>query len=143
MGLTSTKSYRYLDRLLTLEAASECVLTHRVSGFLPLAEWEPYLKTHPDQSFAAFLRRGFEFGFRVGFRPQQPLRTGVAANHQSVLLNPETVSAYIAEEVSRGKLIPASDRLAIHTNPIGIIPKANQPENFVLYATYRSRWATA
>ena len=42
---------------------------------------------------------------------------------------------YISEEVAHGKLIPASEAHllhSVHTSPIGIIPKSNQPGKFRL-----------
>ena len=57
-----------------------------------------------------------------------------AANHQSVIANPETASTYISEEVSRQRLglVPPSAWIAVQTSPIGIIPKPNQPGKFCL-----------
>ena len=37
-----------------------------VSGFLSLIEWEPYLSSHPDKAFAAYLQLGIMYGFRIG-----------------------------------------------------------------------------
>ena len=131
MGI-SANSYRYTEKLLALEATANCVLEQKVEGFLPLAEWEPFLRSHPDQRLAAFLRRGFRFGFRIGFDRSQPLREGIAKNHQSVALNPGTVSAYIAEEAARHKLTSPPEKVSVHTSPLGIIPKASQPGKYRL-----------
>lgn len=130
MGL-SGNSYAYTDKLLALESTADCVLVQRVSGFLPIAEWEPYLKTYPDQRMAAFLRRGIRYGFRIGFSPSQSLERG-GSNHQSVILNPDTVTAHIADEVAKRKLQPVEDTSAVHISPMGIIPKANQRNKFRL-----------
>lgn len=130
MGL-SGNSYAYTDKLLALESTADCVLAQKVSGFLPIAEWEPYLRTYPDQRMAAFLRRGIQYGFRIGFSPSQSLERGVS-NHRSVVLNPDTVTAYIADEVARKKLQQVVDDSTVHTSPMGIIPKANQQKKFRL-----------
>ena len=127
-------SYKYVERLLALEASA---ISHRpgqpVAGFLPLDKWTPFLRSHPDQRLAAFLHRGIAFGFRIGFNPSQLLRPG-GSNHQSVALNPEAVSRYIDVEVSQGKLRPCSpsENPPIHISPIGIVPKSGQLGKFRL-----------
>ena len=124
-----------------MEAAAGCIsLQQEVKGFLPLEEWDPYLKSFPDQTLAAFLRRGFKFGFRIGFDPSKPLRS-CEKNHQSVIANPETVSAYISDEVAQHKLRVASG--PVHTSPIGLIPKANQPGKFRLICDLSSPQGTS
>ena len=135
MGIVAN-SYVYMEKLLALEAASPCILSQRVEGFLPIAEWEPYLSSHPDQRLAAFLRRGFQYGFRIGFDPAQPAVEPASScqNHNSVVYNPEVVSTYIAGEVDRGKLALHLDSRAgpPHISPLGIIPKGGQPGKYRL-----------
>lgn len=133
MGLR-VNSYRYTDKLLSLEARAGPSGTQLVvEGFLPAAAWEPFLRSLPDQRLAAFLRRGIWHGFRIGFCPAQRLRQS-RANLQSVILNPGVVSSYIEKEVSLGKLIRIAPAAAafIHTSPIGIIPKPHQPGKYRL-----------
>ena len=122
MGLAG-KSYKYTKKLLELEATSACNLSTPVSGFIPVSEWDPYLRQHPDQRLAAFLRWGFTYGFRIGFNPSQTLIS--SKNLQSVCLNPQVVTAYVQDEISRGRLRSAS--LEPHISPIGSVPKPHQP----------------
>ena len=78
---------------------------------IPLPQWlqghsrviGPYLSCHPDQRFAAFLRRGRLLSFRIGFRREQPLRCA-SSNMASVNANPQVVDSYLVEELSDGKL---------------------------------------
>ena len=104
-----------------------------ITGFLPIGSWAPFLKSHPDQRFAAFLEWGIKWGFRIGFNPTSELRCK-GLNLQSVHLNIETVDRYIKDEAAQGRLeqLSASVGHGVHRNPISIIPKPNQPGKFRL-----------
>ena len=126
-------SYRYTDSLLALEAvAGPPPPSPPVEGFLPLDAWSPLLSSHPDQRFAAFLRRGITHGFRIGADPAKPLRTRnlclpSAADHADI------ISDRISEELASGKLhVPHSESSVRHISPIGVIPKPHQPGKFRL-----------
>ena len=134
MGLRN-HSYVYTDKLLALEARGTPVVqpAQPIVGFLPLAAWEPFLRSHPDQRLAAFLRRGISFGFRIGCSRSQELKQQ-DGNLQSVAKNPEVVSRYIEKELAQGKLrrLEPAEVSAVHKSPIGFIPKAGQPGKFRL-----------
>ena len=100
---------------------------------LPTLEWERYLAVHPDQRFAAFIRRGLSTGFRIGADPSAPLRTP-PGNFPSVRANSAQVSKYIRGEVELGRLqeVKADARPLMRCNPIGLIPKQSQPGKFRL-----------
>ena len=106
-----------------------------VTGFLPAASWAPVLASHPDQRFAAFLRRGIEHGFRIGANPSLKLRSS-PAHLPSAASHPAVISHRIAEEVAAGTLVPVTPLIhgqpAVHCSPIGIIPKPHQPGKFRL-----------
>ena len=64
----SCNAYKLTSPLLALEAASPAYPSLPVpspSGFLLLQEWERFLAAHPDQVFAAFMRRGLSAGFLI------------------------------------------------------------------------------
>lgn len=128
--------YPYTDDLLALEAVSGPSSTpcpaQPLSQFPTVVQWKPYLSSHPDRRFASFLERGFSSGFRIGFNRISPL-TSTRRNLSSVIDNPVAVDQYIAEEVAAGKLrcIP-NQNPAIHTSPIGLIPKRNRPGKYRL-----------
>ena len=134
MGLRN-HSYVYTDKLLALEAKGTPVVqpAQPIVGFLPLTAWEPFLRYHPDQRLAAFLRRGISYGFMIGCSWSQELKQQ-DGNLQSVAKNPEVVSRYIAKELVQGKLrrLELAEVSAVHKSPIGIIPKAGQPGKFRL-----------
>ena len=127
--------YKYTGDLLALEAVGgPAPQSTPVVGFMQLERWERFLAVHPDQSYAAFLHRGFTYGFRVGFDRSRSL-SPAQSNLLSVSLNPLAVSSYLSEEVARGRLKVVSTLhplREVHTSPIGIIPKANQPGKFRL-----------
>ena len=129
-GFTARKQ---IHSLIALEASSPLVLGHDPQLALPLPLWDPYLRSHPDQRLAAYLRWGIQFGFRVGLDATQPLESCIT-NHPSVLSNPDAVGTYLQDEVSSHRLIqaPTADWDLVHASPIGIIPKSNHPGKYRL-----------
>jgi hypothetical protein len=105
-----------------------------ISGFLPLPAWDQFLQCHPDQRFAAFIRRGIQHGFRIGFNSAACSLRAAQRNHGSVSNQASQVDKYIAEEVSAGKLRRIYDPLppGIHSSQIGLIPKKGRPNKFRL-----------
>lgn len=102
-----------------------------MQGFLPLQSWAPFLQAHPDQRYAAFLRRGMSHGFRIGFNPTSELRAP-QPNMQSAVDNPGAVDRFIDAEVAAGRLEVARTHERVRKNPIGVIPKPHQPGKFRL-----------
>ena len=131
LGLLPNNCYRYTEELLALESISLPTTFTSVSGFIPSQEWEPYLRSHPDQALAAFLRRGFTTGFRIGFDHSRRLKPA-KRNLPSVRENPSVVESYIKDELASGKLRQALHGEDVHISPIGIIPKRSQPGKFRL-----------
>lgn len=130
--------YRYTEDLLALERASAHTRPLDTASpiaaaeqFLPLDEWSPYLDTHPDQVFAAFIRRGLVQGFRIGFDRSSCVLRPPRGNFQSVTDNPVMVNRYIAEVVAAGRMEVSQSPLT-RKNPIGLIPKPHQPGKFRL-----------
>ena len=129
----SHSRYKYTDDLLALERHSQREkdsLTHQPAGNIPINEWEPFLARHPDQVFAAYLRRGFTEGFRIGFDCTTRLRKA-PQNFRSVQANPATVEQYIEAELAAGRLVESAAPMT-RRNPIGIITKPHQPGRFRL-----------
>ena len=127
--------YHYTDDLLQLEAASwgtkdiPAPDNPQIAGFLPIDAWAPFLQCHPDQRYAAFLRRGITQGFRIGCPPQGRLKAA-PPNLKSALDNPLIVSRLVQAEVEAGRLAVADAPEQCHKNPIGVIPKPHQPGKF-------------
>ena len=125
--------YRYTDDLLALEAASSGGHVQELDTIpaSTLSAWDPFLSSHPDQRFAAYLRRGLAGGFRIGFRRSSPLRAA-RGNMGSVHTHPVVISDYIQGEVSAGRMRSVENSFVVHKSPIGIIPKPHQPGKFRL-----------
>ena len=102
-----------------------------MQGLLPLQSWAPFFRAHPDQRYAAFLRRGMSHGFRIGFNPSSELRAP-PPNMQSALSCPGAVDKFIDVEVAAGRLEAARTIEGVRRNPIGLIPKPQQPGKFRL-----------
>ena len=79
---------------------------------------------HPDQEFAAYIRRGVAEGFRIGFNLDLGRLKQHSGNMPSADKHPEVVSAYI-EEREHGRLVKVDQAGSppIHTSPFGVIPK--------------------
>ena len=90
-----------------------------------------FLASHPNQRYAAFLRRGISYGFRIGFNPESNIRVA-SSNLQSVHCNETIVSQYLAKELAEGRLARAGALRGVHRSPIGVIPKPHQPCKFRL-----------
>ena len=83
--------YLYTKDLLVLEGIGSASTGHQdhIKGFLPAEAWEPFLKSHPDQTFAEFICRGIHFGFCIGFNSQQKLKPckGTLQKIDNLILN--------------------------------------------------------
>ena len=100
-----------------------------VQGYLPRDSWSPVLDSHPDQRFAAYLRRGINHGFRIGVRPTCQL-VARKSHHPSASAHADIIASHVREELASGA-VEATSR-PVHLNPIGIIPKPSQPGKFRL-----------
>ena len=103
-----------------------------IKDFLPLSVWEAYLSTHPDQTYADYMRRGISFGFRIGVdhRLISSLKQ-YNKNLKSVAAHPSVVDRYIRSELD-AKKISTHQNGFVHCSPIGIIPKQHQPGKYRL-----------
>lgn len=127
----------YTADLLKLEACGSVAAPDQSTGpalkscCLPLDHWEPFLHTHPDHAFAAYIRRGLRDGFRIGVPPEHrsQLRPAVR-NHPSANAAPKEVARQLSVEVNAGRLRPAEG--ACHISPIGLVPKSGHPHKWRL-----------
>ena len=88
----------------------------------------PFLRSHPDQTFAAYIRDGFTNGFRVGFNNQLSQLHSRSSNHPSARAHKQEVDERISAELSTGRLLgplPANLLPLVHVSPIGLVPKAH------------------
>ena len=102
--------YQYIEDLIALES-SGCS--------------KPFLAIHPDQQFAAYLRRGLSHGFHIGFQRDTRLNS-TSRNHRSVLHNAVVVHSHVSDDVKGGRLkgpFALTEATAVHISPIGIVPK--------------------
>ena len=100
-------------------------------GALPsVQEWQPFLASHPDCSYACYMREGLTYGFRIGFNESTEIQLHSAfKNHVSVTKNPQAVADFISSECALGRMngpFPASQVSWTHISPLGIIPKPSQ-----------------
>ena len=78
-----------------------------VEGVLPVEAGDRFLSSHPDQRFAAFLRRGIAAGFHSGYNHSHALGQA-SGNFPSVSRHSEAAAKYIEGEAEAGRLFFAS-----------------------------------
>ena len=129
--------YLYTADLLKLEACGSDVAPSLTTGpshascRLPLDCWEPFLHSHPDHTFAAYIRRGLRDGFKIGVPPEHRAKLKSAPrNHPSANTAPNEVARQLSIEVSAGRLRPTDG--ACHISPIGLVPKSGHPHKWRL-----------
>ena len=120
-----------MQNLIELEACSNTTGPALTIQPLPPHAWEPFLTCMPDQRFAAYLRRGINLGFRIGFDRDSPLKSS-RRNHSSVYQLMPQVDSYLHDEISANRLTLVPPSTQIHINPMGLIPKKNRPGKFRL-----------
>ena len=90
--------------------------------------WARELGEHPDKAYAAFIIRGIQNGFRIGFDYSSNSCTGVGRNMISARFHPQQIQEYIEREVAAGRVIgPLLDTAAVQISRFGVIPKPHQP----------------
>ena len=123
--------YQYTRDLLQLEAVTSVPLVEGVSveGVLPFPIWDHYLRSHPDRDYADFLRRGIQWGLKIGFDCSHKLRPP-KRNYESSTDNPGHAQRYIEGEVAAMRLRRVPSNAQMHWSPIGLVPKNHQPGKF-------------
>ena len=105
-----------------------------VSTPLNTDSWEVLLAEHPDRAFAGYITQGLREGFRIGFRWDAPLASATCNMH-STRLRPAAISGYIADELSKGRMLgplPPTWRPRLHVNRFGLIPKGHNTGKYRL-----------
>ena len=107
--------YKYVYQLLQLEARSidrkeplSDYLCHVVTP-LKLEAWQRALSYYPDQTFAAYISRGIEKGFRIGFNPQLVELQSSGSNMSSASEQSDVVERYLQEELAANRIIRVQD----------------------------------
>ena len=116
LPILSIGSYKYMNDLLYMESqyspfsvAQELVGVN--SPLLPyIANWDAYLRNHPNEHFKEYILRGIREGFRIGFDWSNQLSLG-KCNILSVSQKPQLVEEYIAWNVQR-------ETLLVHSHPL-------------------------
>ena len=87
------------------------------------------LVSHPDHRFIAFIHRGFQFGFRIGFNHHSVTLQSANRNHPSSMQDQSIISQHISNEIAIGRMVGPINtqwKQFIHTSPIALIPKPHQ-----------------
>lgn len=95
---------------------------------LNVSAWADTLNSHPDRAFARYVCCGLRYGFRIGCETAIRLKSALA-NMGSATAHPEVVSAYIAKELSLGRMTGPLDHVSghegLHISCFGVIPKGH------------------
>ena len=122
--------YRYMNDLQRLQVTSATDLCHSWPTYhtpIHIDRLAPFLESHPDRSFAAYIHKGLSTGFRVGFNQLSTQLQSRSTNHPSARQQGEVVRERILAEVSAGRLLgPLSGDAVhhVHVSPMGLVPKA-------------------
>ena len=118
--------YLYMEDLQGLEECTDPACPIRwptCPSPVCLSNWETFLKCHPDQRFANYIRTGFSSGFRIGYsRLAEPLRSS-ARNHPSTAENAHVVADHIKTEVEAGRLVGPLPATLYTRAPSGSSPR--------------------
>ncbi len=126
--------YRYTQNLVQIERASSrqtpyTLLPPPLPGILPeLATWAPVLATHPDPTFARFIRERLTQGFRIGFNRAAVVLCPTHRNHKYISDNPQAVQNFLTEGCN-----PSTSQLGAH-QPVGDHPQTSSTEQVVAYS---------
>ena len=94
-----------------------------------MEEFSQELASHPDQLQVSYVLQGLQHGFRLGFQSAHKLKPA-KRNKPSALLHAHIVDAYLANEVSLGRVagpFASSPFPRLHISSFGVIPKKGQP----------------
>ena len=131
-------SYRYTQDLVQLAAfvsSQPSPLWPRYHSPIRMENLSPFLNSHPDATYAAYIREGLTKGFRIGFNYSNTSLRSRGSNHPSTLANERVVDDRIATEVAAGRLhgpLPLHLKPLAHTSPMGLVPKLHQLNKFRL-----------
>ena len=94
--------------------------------------WRSELATHPDGRFVAWICKGVEHGFRIGFSDREIELRSARSNMLSAIEHPQIVTDYIRGELTSHHLHlvgPTSsfNLPLVHLSPLGVIPKKGRP----------------
>ena len=95
---------------------------------LNLEEFLKELASHPDQQQVFYVLQGLQHGFRLGLHSAHKLKPA-KRNKPSALHHAHIVNAYLANEVSLGKVagpFSSSPFPRLHISSFGVIPKKGQ-----------------
>ena len=91
--------------------------------------WARELGDHPDKTYAAFIVRGIQNGFRIGFDySSNSCIYECWTQHEFGEIPPQQIQEYIEREVAAGRVISSLlDTTAVQISRFGVIPKPHQP----------------
>ena len=108
-----------------------CPALHPVSVVSPLnvSQFTLDLAGHPDRQAVAYVLKGLQHGFHLGFQPARRLKPA-KKNKPSAFQNPKVIDDYLANEVARGRVagpFPSPPLPNLQVSSFGVIPKKGQP----------------
>ena len=138
MTVVLALGYQYCDQLIALEKCGVDSVVEppdymsRIVTPMKVLRWRDMLATYPDKTFANFLLRGIENGFRVGFANTIQLKSHYQ-NLLSAMDHPAVVQEYLERELEGNRVIKVGSlesalQQGIHCSPFGVIPKKHKPD---------------
>ena len=132
MGIQSG-CYRFTRDLLQLASLGASMDWARGPSPITMDILFPYLRMHPNQSFAEYICNGLQQGFCIGFDPSTQRLRSSGHNHPSSMANPSVIQTHIQDERVAGRLFgPLSPQRAqvVQVSPLGLVPKSNHSDKW-------------
>lgn len=123
--------YRYTEELLQLSSVSTSHASYgwpRYHTPIQIDSLLPFLMSHPDKAFAAYIHEGLTNGFRIGYSHAHSRLFSRGSNHPSALAQESVVQEKIAIELRAERLfgpLPGEKLPVVHLSPLALIPKAH------------------
>lgn len=120
-----------------------CVPVHSFSSLTPVhlvsplqfSQFQAALADYPDKAAMAYILNGFRDSFCIGFEALSGSVKSASSNMQSAFHHASLIDAYLATEVSHGRVVgpftspPFTD---LYITRFGVVPKRNLPGKWCL-----------
>ena len=130
--------YPYMCRLEGLRACIPTVTPQlpqelqAITTPLDLSKWQSELQGHPDPTYAEFITRGIQYGFRIGFNYSLQNLKPCRKNLRSATKHLSVVDAYLRNEFSKNRLTCIQDPSTLpwfQQTPLVLSPNVTNQEN--------------
>ena len=144
--------YCYMKDLSTLESCRPAEIRAQIDTDLSFSRlairirsWTRELAIHSDASFRDYILDGLTNGFRIGFGHTRAACRPSSRNMSSATVNIKVVDSYVDQERKASRLAGPTQWQStdIQVSPLGVIPKAHQPDRWRLIVDLSSPYSAS